>query len=181
LHEIQAVVDPHGEIAESDEGNNLFVTSLLVADESSTGRASSGRQYNLHGVPDLGDGQFGEIDAICEFTPYIEVQVRYGGHLNDVGIAYERNGAVDQSISYGPSGNYVARLVNPNGKIHIQATKWSGDNSNGKVITVTVKNCYGKVLYEGQSTDNVFDVFLSMKGCDAEEFAAWMAVNGPQE
>jgi hypothetical protein len=71
--------------------------------------------------------------------------------------------------------------VNPDGKIHIQATKWSGDNANGKPITVTVKNCFGKVLYEGQSTDNVFDVYLAMKGCGADEFAAWMAVNGPQE
>ncbi|MDD1677530.1 MAG: hypothetical protein LUQ40_07330 [Methanomicrobiales archaeon] len=182
-HTVRVVVNPNCRLEESDTTNNDYIRSFSVAspDTSNGGSRSNGRQYNLRGVPGLGDGAFQTIDAICQFTPYLEVQVRYSGHLNDVAVAYERDGTVDQRITYGASGNYGMHLVNPTGKIHLQAQKWSGDQSNGKPIKITVTNCYGKVLYEGQTAEDELDVYLTMKGCDAEEFAAWMAANGPKE
>jgi hypothetical protein len=182
IHTVEACADSLYLVDECDECNNNYVTELVVGGgDLQCGGSSSGRQYNLHGIPPLGDGAFREIDALCQFTPYLEVQVHYDGHLNDVSAVYERDGDLDERITYGCSGAYGMHLVNPSGRIHIQAQKWNGDRFNGKPIRVTVSNCYGHVLYDGQSPNGVFDVYLAMKGCTAEEFAAWMAVNGPQE
>ena len=139
------------------------------------------RSYNQRGATTLGDGvEYQVLDLVCGFTQSLTVSIEYpNGILNDVTYAYEHGDSVEQYIRYGSNQQNLV-LNNPTGKIHVQALKWSGDDNNAKEIRLKVTDWMGSVVYEESTSENLLDVYLTLSGCSAEEFAAWMAARSAE-
>jgi hypothetical protein len=178
---------PDGYVAASPDGviltfedwasPELEYQAPIAAGEEYLGHA---RSYNQRGATTLGEGEYTVLDLVCGFTQSLTVSVDYpNGVLNDVTYAYESGDHVIQFVKYGASQQNMI-LTNPTGKIHVQAMKWAGDDNNAKEIRMKVTDWMGNVVYEESSSANLMDVSLTLNGCSAEEFAAWMATHGSE-